>query len=395
MTVKSKVILSSLLIVLLVSWGNGDKTAIQVFEMVRSNYSNHASVQYDVVFKQKFLDYEDTTVWNATCKLIKNTNDSLFGGIVWFQTNDGFERFYNDTNIFVIDHNTKSIIEFNGYGNEASVLTGNAAQNVIRVNFFNNDKLYEAIRDTSNIVCVETVANHHIITIKYHNNEGITDLIRKIWVQKENQTIDKVTVSLNVGKDHEYKEWQLSNIKFDNVKYSELKNEFVKKKERYSFKKYEPTPVENDKPLRNGVTAPEFFGVNILNNDSISFSRYKGKIVVLDFTYMACPHCLDVIPELNKLQNQFGLESLEVLAINSTDVSAKSQSKLRQFIRDKKIDYNTLLTSNSTDVSYNIKGYPTLYVIDAKGTVIYSQVGYIQNMSDTLSDIVKSLLNTK
>jgi cytochrome oxidase Cu insertion factor (SCO1/SenC/PrrC family) len=44
-------------------------------------------------------------------------------------------------------------------------------------------------------------------------------------------------------------------------------------------------------------------------------SKYKGKVVVLEFLFTTCPHCQQSATTLSKLQNEYGPRGLQVLGV--------------------------------------------------------------------------------
>jgi peroxiredoxin len=44
-------------------------------------------------------------------------------------------------------------------------------------------------------------------------------------------------------------------------------------------------------------------------------SKYKGKIVVMEFLFTTCPHCQQSAAALSKLQNEYGAKGLQVLGV--------------------------------------------------------------------------------
>jgi peroxiredoxin len=60
--------------------------------------------------------------------------------------------------------------------------------------------------------------------------------------------------------------------------------------------------------------SPEFaFGLPGGGQDLLS--KYKGKIVVLEFLFTTCPHCQQSAVTLSKLQNEYGAKGLQVLGV--------------------------------------------------------------------------------
>ncbi len=141
----------------------------------------------------------------------------------------------------------------------------------------------------------------------------------------------------------------------------------------------------NISPLQ-GKVAPDF-DMEDINGKKIKLSALKGKVVFLNFTFLACPPCRIEKPLLQKLANEykdsvvfislsrwdtkekiiaaFAKEPLENIYIIPSDEPIKTNdevrptSKLRQFIENE----------------YKIKGYPSSMVIDKNGIIIFYREG--------------------
>lgn len=91
------------------------------------------------------------------------------------------------------------------------------------------------------------------------------------------------------------------------------------------------------------------------------------KIILLYFQKTNCPHCLAIIPRLNKLNDGFK-DKLEIIAI---DIGGRS-SRLKSFVENRGIKYKVLIdTKNQVADQYFIVGVPTLFVLDLQGKVKY------------------------
>lgn len=376
-------------ILLLAGFSDKQEAVQTVLTKVKNNYDKHSSIIYKINYKQKFFDGGDTLQWNGTCKLVRDTTDTIFGGHICFRTYDSIERYYDLTNIYLIDHSKKQITEFKAHENQTGVITGNTAGSIIKTNFIYTDKLLSDFKDTTAKTSLLSDNNHFIVTIKYANEEPFSEKERNVWIRKNDFVIEKITYKVKFQGNYQYNEWNLSDIEFDNVKIDELDKSIKNLSQSYKVEQY-LTLNENDfAPLKNGIAAPVFSGTDFKEGKEISSTDYKGKFIILDFSYMSCMPCIKAIPHLIQIQEEYGNKNVVVLAINSKDGNEKSKKRLPAFIDKNLINYPVILTSYKTDSAYNVKVYPTLYTIDKRGKVIFSQLGY----SDRLADTLKNLIN--
>jgi hypothetical protein len=65
-----------------------------------------------------------------------------------------------------------------------------------------------------------------------------------------------------------------------------------------------------------GNKAPVLNGLDINGKVLRSEDYIGGKYVLLDFWYVACPHCHDAFPYLNTLYDKYGKSGLEMVGIS-------------------------------------------------------------------------------
>lgn len=121
-------------------------------------------------------------------------------------------------------------------------------------------------------------------------------------------------------------------------------------------------------------TLPDLAGKNH------SLKDYRGKVVILDFWYRGCPWCMRAMPKLNDLAREYGDKTLAVIGMN-TDAELSDA----QFVVDKLGLTYPSLRSGELYKKYGVGGFPTLFVLDARGRVRDIEVGYSPDMKEKLS----------
>jgi len=137
--------------------------------------------------------------------------------------------------------------------------------------------------------------------------------------------------------------------------------------------------------------APTVKGMNSMGtyNDSIS---YKDKITLLDFWYMGCYPCIRSFTALEQLKEKHSALQFQICGINFYDNNAKNISKLPLFLANNKVSYKTILIDEQLKNQFSVSSWPTFYVINGRGEIVFSQMGYIDDLYDVLDEKISVLL---
>lgn len=120
-----------------------------------------------------------------------------------------------------------------------------------------------------------------------------------------------------------------------------------------------------------GQTAPALEGVD-LEGKKQSLKDLRGKVVVVDIWATWCPPCRAMIPHENEL-----VERLKDKPFALVSISADEQKEtLTKFLEKTKMPWTHWHNGNKGGVldAWNIRYFPTIYVIDGKGVIRYKGV---------------------
>jgi thiol-disulfide isomerase/thioredoxin len=116
------------------------------------------------------------------------------------------------------------------------------------------------------------------------------------------------------------------------------------------------------------------FSVKDIEDNKIDFKEFEGKIVVLNFWFIACPPCKDEIPELNKI----AAENPNIVFIA---ICLDQKDEIRDFLKKTPFNYRQVANGRNYSSLYAISSYPTNVVIDKTGVVRFSATGYGSSIS--------------
>jgi peroxiredoxin len=137
----------------------------------------------------------------------------------------------------------------------------------------------------------------------------------------------------------------------------------------------------------NSAKAPDFTLLN-LQNETVSLSDFRGKVVILNFWATYCPPCRVEIPDFIRLQDQYGKDGLVVLGI-STDPNG--DQILPRYVQAMEINYPILLATSKVIEDYgNIYALPVTFVVDRDHKILKQYTGMVTQ--DELTPIVQKAL---
>ena len=128
-------------------------------------------------------------------------------------------------------------------------------------------------------------------------------------------------------------------------------------------------------------------------NNSVNFSRFKGKTILLNLWATWCAPCRHEMPALDKLQQQLGSDTFEVVALS---VDQTDSSKPKEFLKEISAE-NLTLWLDPDWTAYRelqqhgrIPGLPSTLLIDSKGC----ELGVVYGPAEWDSKDVKNFIRT-
>ncbi len=120
-----------------------------------------------------------------------------------------------------------------------------------------------------------------------------------------------------------------------------------------------------------------------------SLADFKGKVVLVDFWASWCSPCRQSFPWMNKLQQQYQAEGLEVVAINLD----QEVELATDFLQEVPAQFTVLLdTDAQLPGEYGVMGMPSSYLIDRNGKIRAQHIGFHSDRVKGYEDTIKALL---
>lgn len=133
------------------------------------------------------------------------------------------------------------------------------------------------------------------------------------------------------------------------------------------------TETEN----RNPIDAPDFT-LGSVTGENIILSDLKGKVVLLDFWATWCDPCLQMIPEIVRLQEKYKDKGLVVLGVSMDTMAQADDAQLKKYMATFNIKYHVMRDDGVVSKAYygdSPLEIPTMHIINKEGKIVKTILG--------------------
>ena len=148
--------------------------------------------------------------------------------------------------------------------------------------------------------------------------------------------------------------------------------------------------VAPGKVVRQDASAPQF-ELKDVNGRIVRLSDYRGKVILVNFWATWCPPCRAEMPDLVKLQHQYGTEGLQIIGVS---YPPQKKSRVVRFAKSLKVNYPIVLGTRELKARYSSdETLPLTVVIDRDGKVSEIISGIL--LREEFDEKIKPLLTKK
>jgi len=125
------------------------------------------------------------------------------------------------------------------------------------------------------------------------------------------------------------------------------------------------------------VQAPEILSSTWINSEPLKMEELRGKVVMVEFWTFGCWNCRNIEPYVKEWHKKYAKDGLVVIAVHSPEFSyEKEVDKVKTYVQENNIPYAVPIDNEFRNWrQYRNRYWPSLYVIDKKGTIQYTRIG--------------------
>ena len=140
-----------------------------------------------------------------------------------------------------------------------------------------------------------------------------------------------------------------------------------------------------------GKTAPPLTLKDIQGSE-YDLSRYRGKVVLVNFWATWCEPCRYEMPSMQRLKEKLADKAFELLAVNVDEPEAR----VRRFVEETRFDLPVLLDVNKTVTrAWGVRVMPTTYIVGPDGRIRYRAIGDLDWSASPVISTILQLLNER
>jgi peroxiredoxin len=126
------------------------------------------------------------------------------------------------------------------------------------------------------------------------------------------------------------------------------------------------------------------FTFTTLDGQTKQLQDYYGKVIVLDLMGVNCQPCTLEMTQLKQIQTNYSRDEVSIISIDVWVSQGENISLLRQYQEAFQQQIHIILNwtfglddaKGSIEHTYARDGIPALYILDTKGNIYYTHVGY-------------------
>lgn len=268
------------------------------------------------------------------------------------EMNKNVSIYYKLTSLVVVEDQKKKITTFD-YGRDRSI------PKYLEAYMGDDDNLYvttKLINQNSNEIAFEKQSSLNSVKVYVYKFKNY-----KLWIDAI--TAKPLKFEMDNGKSGK------KEIFYDNVVYNApMDDDLFTHKDRPD---YVSSVFGIKKEPMLHTKAPDW-QLPDLNGKLVALNDFKGRPIFLEAWLSSCSHCMESLPKIKQIETKFG-QKVQVVTVNFDYDLAETNAA----VQANTINYIVLQGNAVFDQNYDLQSYPSYFVIDSQGTIVYSERGAI------------------
>ncbi len=129
------------------------------------------------------------------------------------------------------------------------------------------------------------------------------------------------------------------------------------------------------------------------NGETVSLQSLKGKVVVIKFWGSWCGFCRKSLPSFEKLHARYK-DNPKVAVLGVSCEKGRGSANGLKLMATEHYTFDVLLDGEATAAVYQVKGYPTTYIVGPDGKILHMQRGFISDCDKVFGAIIDRALKS-
>lgn len=365
------------------------------------------SGSYDMTKWMKYMSGPDTSKSSFTCTFKKLEDDTLFSSAFHYQ------RFWKDEYTGDVLYTGDDLVTTNIKDSTATVMSKSLWASEIKsirhnYTFYSpltnkgsapllHDSEFVSPRKSFQFIGEEKVGRYSCYHVQVNSipDQDSTEMMNPIgveyhyWINKEDyipvQYSAAIDLVMNHDTMHQYTRFTLNKYAIDTLS-DENYLTINSIPSGYKIKDY--VPYNRPELLKKDSIAP-LWELPSLTDETVSLNSLKGKLVLIDFFYKSCYPCMQALPALQALHMKYKDHGLIIVGIDPYD---NKEDDIAAFLAKRGVTYTVLLEGKEVVKEYRVSAYPTIYLIDKNGNILFIQEGYGKGTEEALEEVIRENL---
>ena len=146
-----------------------------------------------------------------------------------------------------------------------------------------------------------------------------------------------------------------------------------------SYTGFTMEPTKDKEPVKSTgkveLATPINFTLKDQEGNTHTLDDYIGKTIVLHFYAIDCFSCLDELPHIEKIYNDYNQNKDDVIILGIANTSRNPKDDIIDFLKKNNYTFTSLMAKNKLFDKYYITTYPNTYIINSNGNIAFVTFG--------------------